>query len=369
MAAVTGTYYDGSSARRYEVQVSLSPMGVQFGAAPAGHHLWRFQHLYLPERLPGGGVRLTSTEAPAAQLIVEVPGFHDELVRLTPRLGSRLERWRRHRLEIGVVIASVLLVVAFLVAIPYLSRPLARIAPEKWVQKLGDMAERQIVGQRRLCTTPEGTVALKAMLAAFHVEERYRHPVGVAVVDWRVVNAFAAPGGRVYLMRGLIDKAETPDEVAGVLAHELGHVLEHHPTANAIRQVGTMAVLDLVLGDGGSVMNALGQGGALLALLSYTRQDEAAADRVALELLRRAGVDAGGFADFFDRLKRDEEAKGGSSEFAGLELLRTHPNTVERQARARDAAGQGRRPALSAEQWQALKRICGAAPAQDDAAD
>jgi Peptidase family M48 len=369
MAGLKGAFYDGGSARRHDVEVTLSPLGVQFGTEAFGRRLWRIEHLYLPVRLPGGGVRLTSTEAPAAQLVVEAPGFRDELVRLMPRLGSRREHWRRHRLEIAVVVASVLLIVGFFVAVPYLSRPLARIAPERWVDKLGDMAEQQMVGHRRLCASTDGDAALRAMLAGFRLADSYDGPVSVKVVDWRIVNAFAAPGGRVFLTRGALGKAGSPDEVAGVLAHELGHVIEHHPTANAIRQVGTMGLLNLVLGDGGAAMDALGQGGALLMLRSYTRKDEAAADRIALRLLQRAGIDSQGFADFFARLERQAASKGRAGKLAGLDLLSTHPDTAERQALARESAGQGRRPALTPEQWQALKRICATAPAKDGTAD
>lgn len=355
-APVQGRFYDGGSARRQEVTLRLSALGLEIAAEDGQPRLWRLDALEPPERLPGGGIRLATAEAPGAQLVVEAPAFHAELLRLRPELGHRRMRWRRHRWEIVAVVGTVLLIVGGFLAIPLLSRPLAHVVPESWEAKLGDMAEEQLVGPRRVCAAPEGVAALEHLLASFRVAESYAGTVEVKVIDWKLVNAFAAPGGRVVLMRGLIEKAGSADEVAGVLAHELGHVIEHHPTANAIRQLGLTALLDLVLGDGGSVLDALGKGGALLLLLSYTRADEAAADVAALELLGRAGIDSNGFAEFFARLGAMDGENGGSS-IAGF--LQSHPAPELRRARAREAAGHGKRPALNSDQWDALKKICG----------
>jgi predicted Zn-dependent protease len=357
--AVRGQYFDGESAGRHEVNVSLTAGGVEIAGEDVGRLLWPLDRLQPPEPLPGGGVRLATAMLPEARLVVAAPGFREELLRLAPRLGQRRQRWRRHRVEIAVVAATVLILAGAVLAIPRLARPLAQVLPHGWEDRLADMTEHQLVAGRRLCDGAEGVAALNALIGAFPIARRYDRPVSVRVLDWKLVNAFAAPGGRVMLMRGLIEKAETPEEVAGVLAHELGHVIERHPSANAIRQLGLSALLSLVFGDSGAVLDALGQGGAVLVLLAYTRDDEAAADRVALELLDAAGIDARGLADFFARLAAEEGRREVPADLAGIGFLRSHPATAARRERAQAAAGQGRRPALSPEQWQALRAICG----------
>src|SRR5690606_26348291 len=105
----------------------------------------------------------------------------------------------------------------------------------------------------------------------------------VSVADDPQVNAFAAPGGRIVLLEGLLREAESPDEIAGVLAHEIGHVTERHPTAAALRLLGIQALLTGIFGDGSLASAAAGAGGLLVAL-SYSRDDERTADRLAAEL-------------------------------------------------------------------------------------
>ena len=76
-------------------------------------------------------------------------------------------------------------------------------------------------------------------------------PFNVRVYDWSLMNAFAVPGGQIVLTKGLIDKAETPDEVAGVLAHEMGHGIEMHPETGIIRSIGLAAAVEVMLGGAG----------------------------------------------------------------------------------------------------------------------
>lgn len=348
-------FFDGQTAASRPARVTLGAQGLII-AIEGGRQseLWLYRELRPPERLPGrAGTRVTSRQAPDAQAIVEAAEFQAELARLLPRYG-RLGRWRRHKGEIALVVAIVLVLGGLLVGIPYLSRSLAQLMPAAWDDKLGEIVERQIIQGRRICDAEPGVAALGTMLHELPYQERYGGPVSVRVVDLPMVNALAAPGGRVIVLRGLIDKAQSPDEVAGVLAHELGHVIEHHPTANAIRVFGVMTLLDLIMGDSATVLESLSRTGGLLLLFAQNRRDEAAADAVALKLLAEAGIDSAGLADFFARLdKRHGEVKDNVFNY-----LSTHPLTESRQREARQAAGRGRRPALNADGWRALRTIC-----------
>ena len=81
--------------------------------------------------------------------------------------------------------------------------------------------------------------------------------VRVALLDWRLVNALAVPGGQIVLTRGLVQTAGSPDEVAGVLAHELGHAIELHPETGIVRAMGLSAAAQLMFaGSAGSVSNS-----------------------------------------------------------------------------------------------------------------
>lgn len=175
--------------------------------------------------------------------------------------------------------------------------------------------------------------------------------IEVRVVDLDMANAFAIPGNRVFLLRGLIDEAESPDEVVGVLAHEIGHVIHRHPLAALIRGSGTAILFGLILGDvfGGSVIAGLGETAISGA---YSRDAETEADTWAIEQANASGIDIRPLAQFFLRLDIEQ----GDIEKA-LKYFSTHPQSKERAARILEQAAPGR-PALTVAEWRALQTMC-----------
>lgn len=172
------------------------------------------------------------------------------------------------------------------------------------------------------------------------------------------INAFAAPAGVVALNAGLVLAADSADEVAGVMAHEVSHVTQNHLSRgmNEARRVSIpvmLATLGLVMaGSLGGGMDAdtaqgllaTGSGLAQQAQINYTRQNEAEADRIGIQLMAKAGYDPHGMVDFFDTLNQWVRSQGAGPP----EYLRTHPLTVSRVAEARqrvDAFEREPRPA------------------------
>ena len=162
------------------------------------------------------------------------------------------------------------------------------------------------------------------------------------VLDSPIVNAFAVPGGYVYLTRGLLALADSEAEVAGVLAHEIAHITARH---GAKRQTkGTLAGLGLaVLGaatDNRALLD-LGQVGAHAMLSAYSRKEEHEADEIGVTYLSRAGFDPGAMSSFLAKLKRQSDFEAtlhGRSTRPALDFFATHPRTRERVERAVAAA-------------------------------
>ncbi len=161
------------------------------------------------------------------------------------------------------------------------------------------------------------------------------------VLDQPVVNTFAAPGGVIALHSGLILLADTQDEVAGVLSHEIAHITQLHmyrafEKAKTMNTLSMLAMLGLILasgGDGqvitGAVLGA--QAATIQAQINFTRHNEIEADRVGIRTLSAAGYDPQGMADFFEKMGQSTRANGeGPPEF-----LRTHPVSVNRIAEAK----------------------------------
>ncbi len=163
------------------------------------------------------------------------------------------------------------------------------------------------------------------------------------VLDTPIVNAFALPGGYIYITRGLLALAENEAEIAGVLAHEIGHVTARH---SAERYGNTVAagVATTLLGVlvGGPVAQAAG-GAAGMALQSYSRDQEFEADMLGVRYLSRAGYDPKGMSSFLSKLQAhsrlEAELRGKPGEADKFDIMQTHPRTADRIQRAAQAAG------------------------------
>ncbi|MEN3002345.1 MAG: M48 family metallopeptidase [Armatimonadota bacterium] len=148
------------------------------------------------------------------------------------------------------------------------------------------------------------------------------------VLDSDEVNAFALPGGPVYVMRGLLEMVGDDDELACVIGHELAHINRRHAAKQVTR--GTWASVLIVLGTQGKVRD-IAELTATLLQLKYSRNQEYEADRLGIEYAYRAGYDPNGMIRFFQKLQaRQKEGDKGI-----LANLRTHPLTETRIWRAR----------------------------------
>lgn len=167
-------------------------------------------------------------------------------------------------------------------------------------------------------------------------------PFAFTVLDSPMVNAFALPGGYVYVTRGLLALAGSEAELAGVLGHEIGHVTARHGARQHGRSVIVglgAAILGAAIGDRGAA-ELLNRGSGLV-LRSYSREQEFEADGLGLRYMARAGYDPEAMASFLERLRAkaafDAEAQGGGADPDGFSLASTHPRTVDRVHEARAA--------------------------------
>lgn len=158
------------------------------------------------------------------------------------------------------------------------------------------------------------------------------------VVNMREINAFALPGGPMFVNRGMIEAAGSEAEVAGVMAHELAHVVLRHGTLQASKaqkfQIGAIAgqILGAIVGgNAGSVIAQGSQFGLSAYFLKYSREYEREADILGAQIMARSGYDARAMATMFDRI----EAEGGSR---GPEWLSSHPNPGNRSEAIRQEA-------------------------------
>jgi Zn-dependent protease with chaperone function len=345
----------GPGAGSQDVRVRLTDRGVAIDRDPSSPDdtlIWPYGALAIGEPLSAHSIDalLTYSYQPGAALFVPDKMFARALMEHAPQLTVRARRMRSARPWIWAAGLGGVAVAAIWLAGLSPAKSIARMLPDSAREMLGDQAVASMTNGRATCVAPAGLAALDRLTAKLSAAAGPGQRFKVVVADWDMLNAFATPGERIVLTRGLIEKAQSPDEVAGVLAHEMGHGIELHPEAGIVRGIGLAAATELLLGGAGGLANV----GLLLTQMSYSRDAEREADRHALSILKSAQISPDGLLHFFDRVAEMEKAGGAG----GIGVLRSHPQTEERRAVVAAAERAAASPALEARDWAALQSIC-----------
>jgi predicted Zn-dependent protease len=176
----------------------------------------------------------------------------------------------------------------------------------------------------------------------------------VEVVDSDLVNAIAFPGGNILIFRGLLERSPSADALAGVLAHEMQHILHRHGTENLLSQTALSGIFRLLSGEAGSLAKTLFDGVHILSILKYTRQLEEEADESAMMLLIQSGVDPAAMVKMFQVLSKHSSSLP--------EAISTHPDMSSRLERLETLIQQDpefkSRNVLTETSWESLQNIC-----------
>lgn len=196
-------------------------------------------------------------------------------------------------------------------------------------ETIGEQSSRVVQATSTPCSRPEATRYVNDIadpLVRALADPRFTFRF--VVVDSLEVNAFALPGGFVTVNSGLLEAAESGEEVAAVLAHELTHVVRRHGTQRMLRELGATTVLSALFGATSVAVPARVTHDFLSN--AYDRDQEREADSGGLALLKSAGIDPGGMATFFRRLSKTGVAPPA--------WLSTHPDPGDRAESAARAA-------------------------------
>jgi beta-barrel assembly-enhancing protease len=359
-----GGITDGQSASSWPVNVALLPDGLALTrpGAERPSAVWAYADVSVaePVRADSTDVLITSQSARRMTLYVKDARFAQLLAARAPQTTLRATRFAgiKAGAPVGAVAFALMTLIYGFDLAP--TKAVARLMPEAARERLGRNVLASLplsASDKRICDDPAGRAAVDAL--AKRLMPDVKDPARkVLVLNWSLVNAFAVPGGQVILTRGIIEKASGPDEIAGVLAHEIGHGLELHAEAGLVRAVGFWALIQMVFTG---TPGALGNIGSSLVQLAHNRSFEREADAVALKMLRDAKISPKAFAGFFRRMDGNRPEKPESSRRPfGLpnDVFDTHPSSPERIRTIESQADYAATPALTNEQWQALRTIC-----------
>ncbi len=248
----------------------------------------------------------------------------------------------RSRLGWGVMGALVLLVVGLplgvLLSKDRLVRAAVKSIPVAWEVSFGEALFAQVRGRGRIIETPaveRGLAQLTRPLVDGMGEVAF--PLHFHLMEDPTLNAFALPGGHVVLHTGLVLAADRPEEVAGVLAHEIAHAQLRHGFQSVVSSVGLAVLVRWVVGDLGGMLGVVGEQSAFLLDQKFSRDFEREADEVGWGYLEAARIDPRGLITFFGKMEEEAQRLAGGAALekaqGAITLLSTHPATAERIAR------------------------------------
>jgi Zn-dependent protease with chaperone function len=198
------------------------------------------------------------------------------------------------------------------------------VMPADWEVKVGNAAFAEIKDEIEITKEPALTNRLNLVAQRLKKGLPFDAPkFEFHVADEPILNAFALPNGKVIVMRGLLEETDG-DELAGVLAHEMSHVIRKHGMRAIAQMIGPSLISKYIFG-GGSALAAMTERSALLGGLQYSRENERQADSQAWEILLRANIDPRSLTKFFRQMRRSEGGDGASAD-----VFSTHPATSER---------------------------------------
>ncbi|MFD2648746.1 M48 family metallopeptidase [Devosia albogilva] len=308
-------------------------------------------------------LRLGSTGQPDGARVV-IAG-RDNIARVLATLPQlhqkhRAEAGRQMRLAVTATLALAAVISAYVYGVPVLASRLVHLVPPAWEASLGDTVAQQMetsLGGLDICDPDPQSLANRALRRfgdAAIAGTGTPFDLDIQVVRSEVPNAFALPGGKVYFFSNLLHLARTPDEFAGVLAHEIGHVVNRHGMEQLISTAGTGALIGFILGDMTGISLAAGLG-TMVIDTRFSRLSELQADAFAAEVAQRMDFHPAGLADLVGRAGADDD-------FArALALLSTHPLTDDRKAALELMAAErptGLEPPFTDAEWRAIKGMC-----------
>lgn len=345
-------YYDGKSGAAQNVTVMLGGSVLHIMQGAATLESWGvsdIQVLSKPDD-PAPAI-ITVGSYPDARLLIEDGKGWAYLYSRLPKISGKQISLPTHFVAfIGYIVVSAAVLVFVFTLLPRLIEASAYLIPSPIEKMIGQHVVETMVSDK-ICSNPKGQEALEKVLEKLKAQTQRKIDLQIVVAHEPLIkNAFAAPGGYIIFFSSLIDQAQSPDEIAGILAHEISHIELYHTTRGMVRDLGFHTALKMMLGDIDYIEIA-----GFFNQLRYSKEDEHAADMHAVKILSAAGINNTGLLSFFRHIQKDESDV--FPEF--FKYLSTHPETEQRIDDVKSiTSNKLGKPAMSNEDWKNLRDIC-----------
>ncbi|MFZ1503635.1 MAG: M48 family metallopeptidase [Nitrospira sp.] len=356
-------YLDGRTATRHRVTLTITPTSLHIGMPDGSIKQWPYEQIRQTQgTYRGEPVRLEFGAEPAEAVVTGTTALLREIHKAAPagaqHFHNPTSRNARVRWTVYAAVGVVLMVVGlYRWGIPGVAAAATPYVPVTWEESLGQQVVAHLAPEAQKCRDPERLQKLDHIvrtLTATRPASPYR--ITLSVVDAPTVNAFAAPGGQVVILRGLLEQTDSPEQLAGVLAHELQHVYQRHTTKAILEQTAMTFLLTTISGDlSGGLAWGL-EGARTMSSLHYSRTHETEADIEGLRMMQAAHLDPAAMMSFYGTMEKGALDHAGPPDF-----LSTHPDMGERLATLVTLAGPPPSDAqrlLPGEDWKDIRSLC-----------
>ncbi len=340
-----GALFDGKSAGKHPVDVELTPREIILKKPGQKPVHWSYSNLrwaaitVSPFHIEHGDNNDENMET----LVVEDPGFYESVLKIAPDSFSATGKqtdinWKLYAAGILFLIFSGY---GFIKIIPpFLADRMVDKIPVEWEMSMGQSILKMLPVKQE--PDPKVLKVLQDTVDLLEQSVADNQPYDLKIYIWPTeqVNALALPGGPIVVFEGLLNQAESPEELAGVIAHEIQHILLRHSTRGIIRSMAKSMLLSLFIGDVNAVMEGMAALVGELETLGFSREMEAEADQKGMELILSANIDPHGMIRIFEKLMQEESEdlpkEKTASKKNDMELssyFSTHPSGQNRLAR------------------------------------
>ncbi len=333
-AELEGYYSDGQTARQHPVRVSLTPRVLQIIFENGEALYWPWEEVNQARNFYGDEqIRLERGRSAPEVLLIPGPLFFGKLTEVAPEQRRSFRNPARRKKWAVVAFLSALGIIGvmaslYLWGIPTMASIAASYIPVSWEERLGQAVVERLAPKEKQCSDLIRAGEIQQILTTLTSSlPRSPYTFRLIVANQSAVNAFAVPGGTLVVFRGLLQKTHTAEELAGVLAHEIQHVLRRHATRAMLQQASTRILLAALVGDGKAMTYGL-EGAQAVGMLRYSRQYEEEADEEGMKLLVASGINPYGMINFFERIREE-----GEKSLKLPAYLSTHPELKDRVQR------------------------------------
>jgi Zn-dependent protease with chaperone function len=320
--------------------------GIVRFEAGGGVVQWRLEEI----RLSIGGhnnqqLFLTRADNPKATLSTQDLSFLDEPAFQHSSLREQIARTRKQSKTIprglmGCGLFLLLLLIGLIIVIvrrDKIVESLANKVPIEWEVQFGQQIYQSISTSEKILTNTAAYAAqiqaiTNALIPVLGQTSLVFH---FHVIENTNLNAFAVPGGHVFIFTGLLSAVKRPEQLAGVVAHEIAHVTRRHSMRNIISSAGLWVIISSLFGDAEGIVALLADGSQFLLNRQFSRDFEREADDVGWGYLVTANVDPRGMIEFFETMQAEQDKTAAGRTANKLAFLSTHPATDERMKRLR----------------------------------